>query len=79
MPTINQLRVERKKFYRELRGSMSRFNKAQEKLQSQIRSVLNRKLNVPDTSDYQSTTELFTAMLALLSEFEKILTRGFID
>ena len=74
--TINKIRQERKNVFRELRSIMRKVDNKQEKTESLIRRVLNRKLNVPDTKDLQQVLSFTREALAYYAQFEKAIDRS---
>lgn len=53
MATINQLRRERIAFYKELKRGVRSLDSAVERLQRHVDSVLDRRRDLPETSDLE--------------------------
>lgn len=76
MATINQLRVERNAFFRELKRAHRSVDSVGEKLERQVDQILNRKRNVPETNDYLKAVENYRNWIEALEQFERVLDSG---
>lgn len=76
MATINQLRVERLAYYRELKRLHRNVEVAENALDRQIQSILDRRRNVPETDDFQETIQRARNVAEALSQFDQALSQG---
>jgi len=76
LATINQLRVERRAYFSELKRSLKPADSAVEKLQRRIQRVLDRTRDLPEERDYAEVVELFRELVGAYAGFESTLEAG---
>lgn len=76
MATINQLRIERLAYYRELKRGLRGVDTQVEDMKRQVDRILSRRRNVPEVADFQTSTRNLKQILDALVQLEKILETG---
>jgi len=76
LATINQLRVERLAYFRELKRGLRTVDTAIEKAQRKVDGVLARKRDVPEVNDFESITEQIQALGEAARALSAILEAG---
>lgn len=76
MATINQLRIERRAYFAELKKAARTVDTDVEKVQRKINSVLARSRDVPEESDYQTVVDQLEMLLNSLVAMKNLLDSG---
>ena len=76
MATINQLRIERRAYFQELKRSARSVDSGVEKLQRLVDRVLDRRRDVPESLDWEKAVQELNNLLDLLVALEKIVESG---
>lgn len=76
MATINQLRVERLAYFRELKRALRPIDSAVEKAQRHVDRVLDRKRNVPETQDWLQFDQIGFELAEALEQMATVAVRG---
>lgn len=76
MATINELRVERRAFFKRVLQRSQAIDKIQERLERSVRSINSRKLNVPDLNDLTVCLELARLTAGAVNDMIKELEGG---
>lgn len=76
MATINQLRTERLAYFRELKRALRSVDTEVEKVERRIESVIQRKRDVPEITDFEHVTQIIQTLGETLMALETILRAG---
>lgn len=79
MGTLQQIRAERKQFFRQLLSQMKTLDGRQEKLQRFLRIQLAKKKGFIDVKDLNAARLYFNDFTKEVNMFSSILTKGFIE
>lgn len=76
MATINQLRIERRAYFAELKRALRPADSAVERLERRIQRVLDRTRDVPEEKDFNDVVQLFQDAIMAYGNFENTLEQG---
>lgn len=79
MGTLQQIRSERKTFFKQLLAQMKVLDGRQEKLQRFLRIQLSKKKGFIDVKDLNSGRLMFNDLTKEVNTFASIISKGFIE